>query len=54
MVVVTVVGIGAIFLNIFPMRVGDCYALNWYNHYKSMSLPLNQFINRSLADVTEK
>ena len=42
------------FLEYFSNAGWDCYALNWYNHYKSMSLPLNHFINRCLADVTEE
>lgn len=42
------------FLEYFAQAGWDCYALNWYNHYKSKSLPLSQFVQRSLADVTEE
>ena len=42
------------FLEYFAGKGRECYALNWYNHYKSTSLPVEQFIKRSIADVTEE
>lgn len=35
-------------------RGWPCYALNWYNHYRSESLPLERFVRRTIPDVTEE
>lgn len=42
------------YLKYFATIGYECYALNWYNHYKSASIPVEQFLNRSIADVTEE
>lgn len=42
------------FMEYFAKDGWACYALNWYNHYNSKSLPLDQFVNRSIGDVTEE
>lgn len=35
-------------------RGWPCYALNWYNHYRSDCLPLERFVRRTILDVTEE
>ena len=43
------------FLPFFAERGWDCYAPNWYNHYKSDKvIPPERFLDRSIADVTEE
>ncbi|MFQ5661204.1 MAG: alpha/beta hydrolase [Gammaproteobacteria bacterium] len=42
------------YLKYFATAGYECYALNWYNHYKSAALPMEQFVNRSIVDVTEE
>ena len=42
------------YLDYFSARGRACFALNWYNHNGSKSLPPEQFIQRSLVDVTEE
>jgi len=42
------------YLDYFATNGHACFALNWYNHNGSKSLPLEQFIQRSLLDVTEE
>lgn len=40
------------YLKYFATVGYECYALNWYNHYKSATIPVDQFLKRSIADVT--
>lgn len=42
------------FLPYFAENGWDCYALNWYNHYKSEKIPTEKFIRRSISDVKEE
>ena len=35
-------------------RGWPCYALNWYNHYRSEQLPQERFVRRTIPDVTEE
>ncbi|MDG7001189.1 MAG: alpha/beta hydrolase [Nitrososphaerota archaeon] len=42
------------FLPFFAENGWNCYALNWYNHYKSSKIPMDRFLERSIADVTDE
>lgn len=35
-------------------RGWPCYALNWYNHYRSDCLPVERFVRRTIPDVTQE
>ncbi len=42
------------FLDYFANTGRVCYALNWYGHYKSRSLPFEEFVSRNLVDVSNE
>ena len=42
------------FVPVFSQAGWECHALDWYGHHESDSLPVETFIRRSIADVTEE